>query len=67
LAYTPFPSDIGNNYSDGFIAENDDEANSEVKLRRNNIANEMWRGYLDYMADTTETGHSDDNFSDLDE
>jgi hypothetical protein len=60
-AYTPFSPDIDDNDS-GFIAEDDDEANSEVKLRRINIANEMWESYLDYMADG-ETGSSDDDLS----
>ena len=32
--------------------EDDNEGNSEVKLRRMNIANEMWRSYLDYNAET---------------
>jgi hypothetical protein len=60
-AYTPFSPDI---YDDdnGFIAEDDDEANSEVKLRRINIANEMWESYLNYMADG-ETESSDDDLS----
>ena len=63
-AYTPFSPDI---YDDrdrgsGFIAEDDDEANSEVKLCRANIANEMWESYLNYMADA-ETGSSDDDSS----
>jgi hypothetical protein len=59
--YTPFSPDI---YDDdnGFIAEDDDEANSEVKLRRINIANEMWESYLNYMADG-ETESSDDDLS----
>jgi hypothetical protein len=38
------------------------EANSEVKLRRANIANEMWESYLNYMADA-ETGSSDNDSS----
>ena len=48
--------------SGGFIAEEDDEANSEVKLRRKNIANEMWNSYLNYMADA-EAGNSDEDYS----
>ena len=60
-AYTPFSPDIYDDDS-GFIAEDDDEANSEVKLRRINIANEMWDSYLNYMADG-ETGSSDDDLS----
>ena len=52
MAHTFFPSDIDNNYGN--------EANSEVKLHRQNIANEMWNSYLDYMADT-EASNNDDN------
>ena len=44
-AYTPFPSDI-DNYGGGFIEEDDEEDNLEVKLWRKNIANEMWKSYL---------------------
>jgi hypothetical protein len=63
-ACTPFPSDVDNDDASGFIAEEEEEEeNSEVKLQRKNIANAMWRSYLNYMAD----GNSDDNFSDLDE
>jgi hypothetical protein len=62
-AYTAFPSDIIDGDSSGFIADDDDEVNSEVKLRRNNIANEMWKDYLIYIADT-ESGDSSDNFLD---
>jgi hypothetical protein len=65
-AYTPFPSDINNNDGGGFIAEDEEEENSEVKLWRKNIANEMWKSYLNYMADTG-TGNSDDDFSGLSE
>jgi hypothetical protein len=66
-AYTPFPSDIGNDDGGGgFITEDDEEDNSEVKLRRKNIANEMWKSYLNYMADT-ETGDSDGEISGLSE
>jgi hypothetical protein len=60
-AYTPFSPDIYDDDS-GFIAEDDDEANSDVKLRRINIANEMWESYLNYMADG-EAGSSDDDLS----
>lgn len=51
---TPFPSDINDDYDYGsdFIADDDDEANSIVKLHRKNIANEMWRSYMIYMEDT---------------
>ena len=48
----------------GFIVEDDDEDNSEVKLWRKNIANHMWRSYKNYMADA-ETDDSDDDFLDL--
>ena len=65
-AYTPFPSDIGNNDGGGFITEDEEEENSEVKLQRTNIANEMWASYLNYMADTG-TGNSDDESSGLSE
>ena len=61
-AYTPFPSDIDND-GGGFIEEDDEEDNSEVKLQRKNIANEMWKSYLNYMADTG----TDDDFSGLSE
>jgi len=62
-AHAPFPSDIDDVYGgDGFIIEDDEEANSEVKLRRTNIANEMWKSYLNYRADA-ETSNSDDDSS----
>jgi hypothetical protein len=68
VAYTPFPSDIDDDNGVGFILDDDVEVNSEVKLRRTNIANEMWKSYLDYMADTeTSNSDSDDNISDLGE
>ena len=35
--------------------EDDDEGNSEVKLHRMNIANEMWRSYLSYIAEATDS------------
>ena len=58
--------DIDEDHGSGFIEEDDDEANSEVKLHRINIANEMWESYLEYMANTdSETGNSSDDFSDL--
>jgi DDE superfamily endonuclease len=50
--YEPFPSDDNNDRNNGFIMEDDDEGNSEVKLRRMNIANEMWESYLHYIADS---------------
>ncbi|KAF8805531.1 hypothetical protein BYT27DRAFT_7104372 [Phlegmacium glaucopus] len=65
-AHAPFPSDIGDDHGDGFIVEDDDEENSEVKLWRKNIANEMWKSYLNYMADA-ETDNSDNDFSGLGE
>ena len=65
-AHTPFPSDIDDVHDGGFIVEDDDEANSEVKLRRKNIANEMWQSYLDYMEDKG-TSNSDDDSSGLGE
>lgn len=64
-AYEPFPSDVDNDQPDseneGFITD-DDEGNSEVKLRRMNIANEMWESYLQYTADSDTD--SDDDFDD---
>jgi hypothetical protein len=65
-AYAPFPSDVNEDYGSGFIEEDDTEANAEVKSRRINIAYEMWRSYLDYMADA-ETSNSDDSVSNLGE
>jgi DDE superfamily endonuclease len=53
-----FPSDVDSNYNGGFITD-DDEENSEVKLHRMNIANEMWESYLQYTADAD----NDDAFS----
>jgi hypothetical protein len=53
-AYEPFPSDVDNDHEGGFITEDDDEGNSEVKLRRMNIANEMWDSYLQYTANADE-------------
>ena len=52
MAHTSFPSDIDNNYGN--------EANSEVKLHKQNIANEMWNSYLDYMTDTEASNNDDD-------
>jgi hypothetical protein len=51
-AYEPFPSDGNDDRDSGFIGEEDDEGNSEVKLRRMNIANEMWDSYLQYTANS---------------
>jgi hypothetical protein len=45
---------------DGFITEDDDEASSEVKARRMNIANAMWESYLNYLANA-EADDSDDD------
>ena len=58
-AYEPFSSDVDSDHNGGFITD-DDEGDSEVKLRRMNIANEMWQSYLQYTADTDD----DDSFSD---
>lgn len=66
-AYEPFPSGSDDNLNsdhigaDGFITD-DDEANTEVKLRRVNIANDMWRSYREYIGDA-----DDDSFSDSEE
>jgi hypothetical protein len=59
-AHTPFPSNIDDIDDAGLIVEDDDEANSEVKLHRRNVANEMWRSYLDYMADAEASSSDDD-------
>jgi hypothetical protein len=40
-AYAPFLSDINNEHGDGLIVEDDVNKNSEVKLQRKNIANEI--------------------------
>ena len=48
------------------IADDDDEEESEIKSRRKGIANEMWKSYLDYTANT-ETSDSEDDFSSLEE
>jgi len=47
-AYTPLPFNAEND-NGGFITDVDDDGNSEFKLRRLNIANAMWRSYLDYL------------------
>jgi hypothetical protein len=52
-----------NDHDGGFITEDDDGGNSEVKLRRINIANAMWESYLNYLANAG-TVDSDDDFSD---
>ena len=49
-----------------FIDEDDNEEDSEIKLRRKDIANEMWKSYLNYTANT-ETSDGDDDFSGLEE
>ena len=54
-AYEPFPSDVNSDHDGGFIADDDDEGNSEVKSRRMNIANEMWESYLQYTADDSDS------------
>ena len=59
--YTPFPSDINNDDIGGFIVEDEEEEDSEVKLRRKNIANEMWKSYLNDIA-SEETESMDDDF-----
>ena len=58
-AHTYF-SDISNDQDSGFIAEDEEEGNSEVKSQRMNIANEIWKSYLNYIADT-DTVDSDDD------
>lgn len=65
-AYEPFPTDIDGLDNSGLITGDDDEGNSAVKLRRMNIANEMWQQYLQYRADaeTSEEDNSDDFNSD---
>jgi hypothetical protein len=55
------PSDVDNDHDVGFIIEDDDDGNDEVKSRRINIANAMWESYLGYLANAVD---SDD---DLDE
>ena len=55
-AYEPFPSDVSSDHDGSFIGnDDDDEGNSEVKLRRMNIANEMWESYLHYTADDSDS------------
>lgn len=58
-AYTPLPDNDNNG---GFLTEDDDDGNSEVKLRRLNIANAMWESYLNYLANAG-TVDSDDDLS----
>lgn len=65
-AHAPFSSDIGDEHGDGFIVEDEEEENSEVKLQSKKIANEMWKSYLNYM-ENTKTSDSDDDFSGLGE
>ena len=65
-AYGPFSFDIDSDHNDGFIADDDDEEESEIKSRRKGIANEMWKSYLDYTANT-ETSDSEDDFLSLEE
>jgi len=60
------PSDLDNDHDGGFITEDDDSGNSEVKSRRMNIANAMWESYLNYLANAG-TVDSDDDLSSLDE
>jgi len=55
-----YASDNSNDHDSGLIADDDEEGNSEVKSRRMNIANEMWKSYLNYLADT-DTVDSDDD------
>ena len=57
-AYEPFPSDVSSDHDGGFIVDDDDEENSEVKSRRMNIANEMWESYLQYTADDSDSRSS---------
>lgn len=58
--YEPFPSDVDSDsdHSGGFIMD-DDEGDSEVKLRRMNISNEMWESYLQYTADSESDADDD--------
>lgn len=51
-AYEPFPSDVNSDHDSGFITDNDDEGNSEFKLCRMDIVNEMWESYLQYTANS---------------
>jgi hypothetical protein len=59
-AYTVFPSIADDDHDSGFIMEDDDEGNSEVKARRMNIANEMWKSYLNYIAEMEGVESDDD-------
>ena len=59
--YTLFSPDIDDEH--GFIAEDDNEANSEVKQCRANIANQMWESYLNYIADSGTGSSEDDHLS----
>ena len=54
VAHTYF-SDISNDHDSGFIADEEEEGNSEVKSRRMNIANEMWKSYLNYTVDAVDS------------
>jgi hypothetical protein len=60
------PSDVDNDNDSGFITEDDDDGNLEVKMHRINIANAMWESYLNYLANAG-TVDSDSDLSSLDE
>ena len=49
--YEPFPSDVNSDRDDGGFIIDDDEGNSDFKLHRMNIANEIWESYLQYTAE----------------
>jgi hypothetical protein len=49
--YSASDDEDNHNSDSGFITDNDEEGNSEVKLRRMTIANKMWISYLNYIAD----------------
>ena len=61
--YTPFSSDIDHHDIGGFVVKDKEEEDSEVKLRRKNIANEMWKSYLHDIA-SEEIGSMNDDFLD---
>lgn len=56
-AHTYF-SDISDDHDSGFIADEEEEGNSEVKSQRMNIVNKMWKSYLNYTVNAVD---SDDN------
>lgn len=61
--HQPLPYNDDNDNNDGGFIIEDEDGNSEVELRRMNIANAMWGSYLEYLANAGTVDSESDFFS----